>query len=55
MCLMLYLASSDDQPLSSSPELSVEEVEPSREAVRQWFALPIVRFVGAHTDSIPSV
>ena len=46
---MLYLATSDEQPLRSSPELSVEEVEPSREAVRQWFSLPVVRFVGAHT------
>lgn len=49
MCLMLYLATSDEQPLRRSPELSVEKVEPSREAVRQWFSLPIVRFIGAHT------
>ena len=49
MCLMLYLATSDDQPLRSSPELSVEEVEASRESVRQWFSLPTVRFIGAHT------
>lgn len=49
MCLMLYLATSDEQPLRRSPELSVEEVEPSRDAVRQWFSLPIVRFIGAHT------
>lgn len=48
-CLMLYLATSDDQPLRSSPELSVEEVEASRESVRQWFSLPTVRFIGAHT------
>lgn len=46
---MLYLATSNDQPLRSSPELCVEEVEPSREAVRQWFSLPTVRFIGAHT------
>ena len=46
---MLYLATSDDQPLRSSPELNVEEVETSREAVRQWFSLPTVRFIGAHT------
>jgi hypothetical protein len=46
---MLYLATSDEQPLRSSPELSVEEVEPSREAVGQWFSLPVVRFIGAHT------
>jgi hypothetical protein len=49
MCLMLYLATSDDQPMRSSPELSVEEVEASRESVRQWFSLPTVRFIGAHT------
>jgi hypothetical protein len=49
MCLMLYLATSDDQPLRSSPELRVEEVEASRESVRQWFSLPTVRFIGAHT------
>jgi hypothetical protein len=46
---MLYLATSNEQPLRRSLELSVEEVEPSREAVRQWFSLPIVRFIGAHT------
>jgi hypothetical protein len=49
MCLMLYLATSDDQPLRSSPELSVEQVETPRESVRQWFSLPTVRFIGAHT------
>jgi hypothetical protein len=49
MCLMLYMATQGDQPLRSSPELSVEEVETSREAVRQWFSLPTVRFYGAHT------
>ena len=46
---MLNLATSDDQPLWSSPEFNVEEVETSREAVRQWFSLPTVRFIGAHT------
>jgi hypothetical protein len=58
MCLMLYLATLDEQPLRRSPELSVEEVEPSREAVRQWFSLPTVRFIGAHTGcscGFPSV
>lgn len=58
MCLMLYLATATDQPLRSSPELSVEEVEPSREAVRQWFSFPTVRFIGAHTGcscGFPSV
>jgi hypothetical protein len=58
MCLMLYLATSNDQPLRTSHELSVEEVESSREAVRQWFSLPTVRFIGAHTGcscGFPSV
>jgi hypothetical protein len=49
MCLMLYMATRGDVPVRSSPELSVEEVEPSREAVREWFSLPVVRFIGAHT------
>jgi hypothetical protein len=49
MCLMLYMATEGDVPVRSSPELSVEEVEPSREAVRDWFSLPVVRFIGAHT------
>jgi len=49
MCLMLYMATQRDVPVRSSPELSVEEIEPSREAVRQWFSLPVVRFIGAHT------
>jgi hypothetical protein len=49
MCLMLYMATQGDLPVRSSPELSVEEVEASREAVRQWFSLPVVRFIGAHT------
>jgi hypothetical protein len=58
MCLMLYLATSDVQPLRSSPELSVEDVDVSRSAVRQWFSLPNVRFIGAHTGcscGFPSV
>ena len=49
MCLMLYMATQGDVPLRTSPELDVEEVEPSRDAVRQWFSLPVVRFIGAHT------
>ena len=49
MCLMLYMATRGDIPVRSSPELGVEAVEPSREAVRQWFSLPVVRFIGAHT------
>ena len=58
MCLMLYLATTGDQPVRSSPELSAEEVEPSRAVVRKWFSLPTVRFIGAHTGcscGFPSV
>jgi hypothetical protein len=58
MCLMMYLATAGDQPLRSSTELSVEEVESSRTSVRQWFSLPTVRFIGAHTGcscGFPSV
>jgi hypothetical protein len=46
---MLYMATENEVPVRSSPEMSVEEVESSREAVRQWFSLPVVRFIGAHT------
>lgn len=49
MCLMLYIATESNIPVRSSTEMSVEEVEPSREAVRQWFSLSVVRFIGAHT------
>jgi hypothetical protein len=49
MCLMLYMATEGDIPVRSSPEMSVEEVESSRESVRQWFSLPVVRFIGART------
>jgi len=46
---MLYLATRDEQPLLNAPELSVEAVAPKAEAVRQWFSLPVIRFVGAYT------
>jgi len=49
MCLMLYMATSTDLPLRTSREITIEEVESSREAVLQWFRLPLVRFIGAHT------
>jgi hypothetical protein len=49
MCLMVYLATSYELPLRAAPEFCVEDVEESRQAVRQWFTLPAVRFVGAHT------
>jgi len=46
---MLYLGTHGDLPLRTSPDLAVEDVQPSRDAVRQWFSLPTVRFIGAHT------
>ena len=48
MCLMLYLATASEQALLSSPDLGVEEIEPRRAAVRQWFSLPQARWVRAH-------
>jgi hypothetical protein len=58
MCQLLYMATADDQPLQESPELRVEPVEPLRAEVCQWFSLPVVRFIGAHTGcscGFPSV
>lgn len=49
MCLMLYVATTGDQPYLETDLLNVEDVEPKRLAVRQWLTLPVVRFVGAHT------
>jgi hypothetical protein len=49
MCLMLYIATTGDQPCFESDLLNVEDVEPRRDAVRQWLTLPVIRFVGAHT------
>jgi hypothetical protein len=49
MCLMLYVATTGDQPYVETDLLHVEDVEPKRLAVRQWLTLPVVRFVGAHT------
>jgi hypothetical protein len=49
MCLMLYIGTAEDLPLSSSADLSIESVDPTRQNVTQWFSHPAVRFVGAHT------
>jgi hypothetical protein len=48
MCLMLYLATSGEQPLETALELTIEEVDRADDTVRQWLSLPTVRFVGAH-------
>lgn len=47
MCLMLYLATNGDLPPEAASDLTVEEVQSSREAVRQWFSLSTVRFIAA--------
>jgi len=49
MCLTVYLATRDEQPLWKSSELSVEAIEAAAEPVRRWFSLPVVRFIGADT------
>jgi hypothetical protein len=46
---MLYVATADELPLASSPDLTIEAVDDARRAVTQWFSHPNVRFVGAHT------
>jgi hypothetical protein len=49
MCLMLYIGTAEELPLSSSADLRIESVDPTRHTVKQWFSHPAVRFVGAHT------
>ena len=58
MCLMLYVATAEALPLSSSADLSIEHVDEARQGVKQWFSHAAVRFVGAHTGcscGFPSV
>jgi hypothetical protein len=58
MCLMLYIGTATELPLTTSADLRVEEVGERRQRVTQWFSQPIVRFVGAHTGcscGFPSV
>jgi hypothetical protein len=55
---MLYIATDIGLPVSSTPEIQVDAVEPDHAAVRQWFSKPEIRFVGAHTGcscGFPSV
>ena len=49
MCLMLYLGCKEPLRERSDSDLRVEPVESGRRAVEQWFSLPSVQFVGAHT------
>ena len=58
MCLMLYMATEGDLQVQNTAELRIEAVETSRATVYQWFSLPVVRFIGAHTGcscGFPSV
>src|SRR5262245_38887147 len=50
MCLMLYIGCKEPLRERSDSDLCVEPVEPDRRAVEQWFSLPSVQFVGAHTQ-----
>ena len=49
MCLMLYVGCNEPLREQSDADLRIEPVEPGRQAVAQWFSLPSVQFVGAHT------
>lgn len=58
MCMMLYLGTRLDVPVGAAADLRIEEVSSAREAVRRWFSLPYVHFIGAHTHcscGFPSV
>lgn len=55
---MLYIATAHDVPLRRATDLSVEEIEPERRAIQQWFSYPHVRYIGSHTGcscGFPSV
>ena len=54
MCLSLYIACEGqlavrDHPVDSPPTFSIEEIAPIAEPVRQWFSLPVIRYIGTHT------
>lgn len=58
MCLMLYMATREAVAPRKTGSISVEDIDADRAAVRQWFSLPHVRYVGAHTGcgcGFPSV
>ena len=48
MCLMLYIGTAEELPLTSSPDMSIEDVDELRRAVTQWFSQRHVRFIGEH-------
>jgi hypothetical protein len=45
---MLYIGTAEELPLSSSPDMSIEDVDEARRAVTQWFSQSHVRFIIAH-------
>jgi hypothetical protein len=45
---MLYIGTAEELPPTSSPDMSIEDVDESRRAVTQWFSQPHVGFIGAH-------
>ena len=54
MCLSLYFACEGhlplrNHPIDGPPEFSIEEISPTADSVRQWFSLPIIRYIGTHT------
>ena len=56
MCMMLYIGTRQDLPLLATADLRIEEV--GVKAVLQWFSLPHIHFIGAHTGcscGFPSV
>lgn len=58
MCMMLYLGTRLDVPVRTAADLRIEEVSAAGNPVRQWFSLPHIHFIGAHTGcscGFPSV
>lgn len=59
MCLMLYIATEAEEPVSATPAFSIEEVDAADDAmIRPSFSLPNIRLIGAHTGcscGFPSV
>src|SRR5262245_47414399 len=49
MCLMLYMGSQQALPESAAADVSVERVEEAQQAVKQWFARPVVQYIGSHS------